>query len=114
MDYEYNLNITPKALQYIREKLIPPKMSDRFGLVIYTISATGGCYEIHTSLLSNLQSISCYTLLFSKNYHNHGFDIFIEDLIIKEHSLPNPMVLDLRTKLDGELMLDIKNPAFET
>jgi hypothetical protein len=113
MEQNYSLDITPRALKHIYEQVLPPNLIETHGLVIYNISATGGCYEIHASSLSKLRTLNYYIHLFPKEYHNHGFDIYVEGLILSGHYLPNPMVLDLKRKSDGQMVLDIKNPAFE-
>lgn len=111
METQYELKITPKALDYIRKKI--PNKAD-YGLVIMNRGQTGGAYDIIVFKMILIQTSRYYPLLFSAEYHDHGFNIYIDPMIINERYLPNSFVIDLVHDLKGLEVLEIKNPEFET
>jgi len=110
-DHQYDMKITSKALQHILKKL-PNK--DDYGLVIMNRGITGGGYDIVVFKRTLLQSSRYYPVLFPAEYHNYGFNIYVDPLLVKEHYLPDVFVIDLGTDANGMEILEIKNPEFET
>jgi hypothetical protein len=113
MEKQYECLVTKKALNFIREKITSPTKSD-YGLVISNKGPIGCGYNLQIFKLEIINTTIYYHILFPIEYHNHGFTIYVEPLLIREDYLPNSFVIDLVTQTNGTPILEIKNPEFET
>lgn len=118
LEQQYEVSITKRALTRIR-KMIPTSgkrngnSTTEYALLIFSQGRIGAGYIIQINSVHKLDGCHYYHPLFPPEYKNHGFAIYIEPFIIRDHYLPNRFVIDLVTHVNGEQVLDIKNPEFE-
>ena len=110
---QYDIIITVTALEFIKRTLILPNEESK-ALVITSAGRIGGFYLITTYTMHKIKSMKFHFELHYPNQKQYGFPIYVEPVVFNGHFLPNPFVIDLVKHYNGELKLDIKNPAFET
>jgi hypothetical protein len=109
----YHLIITELALKYINTHLISSEEEPK-AIVISTAGRIGGGYQITSNNIKRLKQLHYHEQLALDQTSRYPFPIFVEPLVMNGNFLPNPFVIDLVKNYNGELKLDVKNPAFES
>jgi hypothetical protein len=111
---QFQVHITPRALEYIRSTMIPAKSKEPYAIIVTTAGRIGGGYMIITQPIPRIQSAKYYIELQLKTPDHFDFPLYAEPILLNGNFIPNPFVIDLVAKSHGIMKLDIKNPEFET